>query len=91
MEIYDPTSDILSFRDFSPPWLYVICPERLFQNTRVQPIAFNQSESLVLLHILEDPAPWMILSVFQCDSVEGPYRKLEAEYENIWHFAHSNR
>ena len=90
MEIYDPTDDILRFRDFRPPWVYVDCPERLFQESRVQPIAFNQTEHLVLLHILDDQAPWMILSVFRSDSADGPYGELVYSCENIWHFVDSN-
>lgn len=91
MDAYEPVDEeIQRFRDFQPPWVYVCCAKRLFQGWQVRPVAFNQAERLVLLHILENGAPWMVLSEFRSDSVDGPYGEFNGSYENIGHFVHAN-
>jgi hypothetical protein len=91
MDAYESVDDEISrFRDFRPPWVYIDCPERLFEGYRVKPVAFNQAESRVLLHALDDHAPWMVLSEFRSDSPDGPYGECVCSYENIGHFVYSN-
>jgi len=51
----------------------------------VKPVAFNERDRLVLLHILDDSAAYA-LNVFRSDSPDGPYGELADSYENIWHF-----
>jgi hypothetical protein len=85
MEIYDPTNDIRRFRDFRAPWVRIDHPERLLHGQRAQPIAFNATQQLVLLHMLDDTATYA-LSVFRSGSPDGPYGELLSSYENISQF-----
>ncbi len=85
MEVYDPTDDILRFRAFRAPWVHMACAERLLDGQRIQPIAFNQRDRLVLVHMLDDSADYA-LSVFRADSPEAECGELLTSYENIWHF-----
>jgi len=77
--------EIQRFRDFRGPWCRVECSERSFDGQRVQPIAFNRRDRLVLVHMLDDSAGYA-LNVFRCESPEGEFGELVTSYENIGHF-----
>lgn len=83
---YNPRDDILRFRDFQPPWVWVDCPERLLEGISIKPIAFNARDRLVLLLTKKGACP---LSLCRSDSPEGEYGEDLAGYETIWHFEDS--
>ena len=88
MEIYDPTDDILRFRDFKTPWVRVDCVEQEVagvEGLKIRPIAFNARDQLVLFHNV-GPSVDCALSMYSSASPEGPRGKEIAGYENIWHF-----
>ena len=87
MGAHEPEYGIQTFRDraLRSPWVHIELGERLFQGQRVQPIAFNERDHLVLLHRLGDGVAFG-LGVYQCDSLDGEFGELDSYCENIGHF-----
>ena len=91
METYDPTDDIMNFRDYPLPWDRVESTDRVFHGSGsskhalegeiVRPIAYNATERLVLLYTGGYP-----LVVCRSDSPNGGYGEIVCWYENISHF-----
>jgi hypothetical protein len=98
MEIYDPTDDIINFRDYRLPWVGVDGPDRAFhscslaehalEGETVRPIAHNATDGLVLLYMPNSGWP---LAICRSDSPDGDYGELLHYYENIWAFEHDEQ
>ncbi len=93
METYDPTDDILNFRDFRSPWVRVESADRVLRGGTtkhvldgeiVRPLAYNATQNLVLLYMPNSGWP---LVVCRSESPDKGYGELLHYYENIWAFS----
>ncbi len=97
METYDPTSDILAFRDYRAPWVRIESADRIFRSQSsahpfegetVRPLAYNDAEKLILLY--RPHAGWP-LAICQAESANDGYGHLLHYHENIWSFDHNEQ